>query len=247
MIKEERINSIDKGPIRLELAKSIANELVNEEIIDADSLYLNEILAYVSDFLSVRFTLKELLELECTDIACKVFRDMTYDFVRHLYPNATDEEVENYLSFFENVNDLAELYRLVKIEWDDTQDNLIAYVDENNDEEEDNYSPKTYTFHTNVAFRITCEFHDDTDWVENELRKRIGKGARYKWRAADLVAFCCVYVGDHYEGMLTLAIKGNDTYTEDTIATAIHNRLGANAKRKAWDEFEVTDIETEEV
>jgi hypothetical protein len=91
-------------------------------------------------------------------------------------------------------------------------------------------------------FEINCDESDDADFVETELNKRIGKHAAYKWRAAKISAFACIYNNLKYVGVMTLKIHGNSTYTEETIKSAIYNRLGANAKRLAWNEFVITDI-----
>ena len=247
MIYTKRIESLDGVLNRTLVAEEITKELGSIGAISSTNADLVEAIStYVQNFLVNDFSLVELMSVDAKDIVCRIYEEIATDFANFHVELSDKYGVETIKEFFnENTYNLTDLFEMVFVNCEDTERDFCDYVGYEGDEEEE--VEETYKFKTDVYFRITCEENEDEDWVEKKLRKRIGKGARYKWGAADLVAFCCVYVGDHYEGMLTLNIKGNDTYTEDTIETAIHNRLGANAKRKAWDEFEVTGIETNRI
>ncbi len=249
MIYTKRIESIDGVLNRTLVAEEITKELCSIGAISSTNADLVEAIStYAQNFLVNTFSLVELMSVDAKDIVCRIYEEIATDFAKSHVELSNKYGVETIKDFFtDNTYNLTDLFEMVFVNCEDTEKDFCDYVGYEGDEENEVEEEVSYKFKTDVHFRITCDENDDVDCIEREINKRIGKGACYKWRAADLLSTCYVYVGDHYEGMLTLNIKGNDTYTEDTIETAIHNRLGANAKRKAWDEFEVVAIYTERI
>ena len=246
MIITKRIESIDGVLNRTLVAKDIVEDLCDNGAIDTTTDFASSLSKYVEDFLVGNFTLLELLGIEKDDIVCRVYEEITTNFINS-HDFCADYDFDSMATFFEDCGGLNELFKMVFVDTEETERTFLDYVGIDLSGYEDEVLGESYDFHTNVEFEIHCEKNDDPNWVEKELHERIGKNAAYKWRAVSIVGFCAVYQTNRYVGIVNLVIHGNKSYTKDTIASAIHNRLGANAKRKAWNEFVITNINTDRV
>ena len=228
-----RIECIDTRENRVAAANELFDELVGKGLVE-DRCKIRD---YFVKFIVVNLSLSDIIEVAPCDIIIKVYEKIASDFIEE-HINLDDFDFDHVMAFFQGKN-FNEVFEMVFDNTEDTENELNDYLGINDDEEE------TYDFHTNVEFEIHCEKNDDPNWVENELNARIGRHAAYKWRAAKIVGLCAVYQTNRYVGIVNLVINGNDTYTADTIETAIHNRLGANAKRLPWAEFVINNIDTD--
>ena len=249
MIYTKRIESIDGVLNRTLVAEQITKELVSIGAISSTNADLVEAIStYVQNFLVSTFSLVELMSVEANDIVCRVYDEVVTDFAKSHTELSEMYGVETIKDFFtENTYNLTDLFEMVFVKCEDTEkdfcDYVGYYVGNENDEENDSQSEDNdFVFNVQVSFEINCDESDDADFVETELNKRIGKYAAYKWRAAKISAFASIYNNVKYMGVMTIKIHGNSTYTEKTIKSAIYNRLGANAKRLAWNEFVITDL-----
>ena len=249
MIYTKRIESIDGVLNRTLVAQEIVKELGSIGAISSTNSDLVEAIStYVQNFLVSTFSLVELMSVEARDIVCRVYDEVVTDFAESHTELSDKYGVDTIKDFFtENTYNLTDLFEMVFVNCEDTEHDFCDYVGYyvgNEDDEEDDTQSKgnDFDFNVQISFEINCDESDDADFVETELNKRIGKNAAYKWRAAKISAFACIYNNVKYMGVMTLKIHGNSTYTEETIKSAIYNRLGANAKRLAWNEFVIIDL-----
>lgn len=242
MIVTKRVNAINNVLNRTLVAEDIVNDLKENGGIDPTTDYANDLANYVQVFLLENFTLLELLGIEKDDVICRVYDEIVTDFINS-HDFAEDYDFESMTTFFEDCGTINDLFEMVFVNCEDTEHDFCDYVGHEDDEEDNSQSKDNdFDFNVQISFEINCDESDDADFVETELNKRFGKYAAYKWRAAKISAFACVYNDSKYVGVLNLKIHGNSTYTEETIKSAIRNRLGANAKKLAWNDFVITDI-----
>ena len=245
MIYTKRIENIDGLLNRTLVAEEITEELCNVGAISQTNADLADALStYVQNFLVNTFSLVELLSVDVNDIVCRIYEEIATDFANSHTELSDKYGIETIKDFFsENKYNLTDLFEMVFVNCEDTEKDFCDYVGYEDDEEDNSQSEDNdFDFDVQVSFEINCDESDDADFVETELNKRIGKNAAYKWRAAKISAFAAIYNNVKYMGVMTIKIHGNSTYTEETIKSAIYNRLGANAKRLAWKEFVITDL-----
>lgn len=245
MIYTERIEAIDGTFNRVLVAEEITKELCSIGAIPStNSNLVDAISTYVQDFLVNTFSLVELMSVDANDIVCRVYDEIVTDFAKSHVELSDKYGVDTIKDFFTaSTYNLTDLFEMVFVNCKDTEKDFCDYVGYEDDEEDDSQSEDNdFDFNVQVLFEVNCDESDDADFIETELNRRIGKYAAYKWRAAKISAFASIYNDSKYMGVMTLKIHGNSTYTEETIKSAIHNRLGANAKRLAWNEFVITDL-----
>lgn len=234
-VVKERIECLDNEENR----KAVINNLVENSVLLG--IRKSEVVDLVVEVLK-DVPLTTLLSCSVLDVYTTTRKYIIDKFLNKYtevesVSNAFANDMETIYDYFSKYEDLDDLYYACITNVMTESSEFEDYINE----VMPNVLPD-YTFNVVVAFEVENPENYTSEKIEGKIIRRIGKDAKYKWGACELAGIVVLSNNGKFDGKIALHIEGNASYTIDTIKQAIHNRLGANAKRRKWSDFKVLEI-----